>query len=170
MGCRARRLAHGASCRTRRASALTPALPARRFFGCPRRTGVRPDDRRVDHHALHIRVVRHPGEQAPPDAQVVPAREARIHAIPLAVLRRQEPPLGTAPADPVTGLEEPADRLAPLRVNLPLLTQQRIHPLELLRAEKWLRQHRLPRAITASGPQRKPTANSSTQPSTSSDF
>src|SRR3954467_1341922 len=47
--------------------------PPRRFLGGTGRAGVRAHDRRVDEHRLQVGVVRRPGEQPPPDAEVVPA-------------------------------------------------------------------------------------------------
>ena len=97
---------------------------------------MRPDDRRVDHHRLHIRVVRDPVEQSRPHAQIIPARETLVDAVPAAVGGGQEAPLRPPPAHPVDPVQEAADRLALLRVDLPLPLQERIHPCELLRAEE----------------------------------
>jgi hypothetical protein len=98
---------------------------------------MRAHHRRVGHHRLQVGVVRHLREEPAPDAQVVPAREALVHAVPLPVLARQEAPLGTAAIDPEDRLQEAADGLALFRVDLALLSQQPVHPLELLRADEW---------------------------------
>ena len=96
---------------------------------------MRPDDRGIDHHRLQIGLVRHPREQAFPNAQVIPPREALIDAVPGPVCRRQEAPLRPAAPPPLERLQEPALPLPLPGVDPPLLPQQRVEPVELLLAE-----------------------------------
>jgi len=55
---------------------------------------------------LHIRVVGHMLVQAGPDTLVTPAGKAFVDTIPVAILHRQQPPLGAAAGDPEHSFEK----------------------------------------------------------------
>ena len=68
-------------------------LPAP-FWGCASGTGVGPDHRAVNDELLHIRVVSEAMVHLSPDAAVGPTGKSLVHAVPMPIRGRQQPPLG----------------------------------------------------------------------------
>ena len=60
-------------------------------------------------HGLMVLSTMHPL----PDASLTPAEEAFIHGVPLAILRRERPPLGAGPGNPQGSRKETAAVLLP---------------------------------------------------------
>jgi len=82
------------------------------------------------------------GARPPPpgaDALLAPASVALVDAVPPAVFRRQAALLRPTAGNPVDRFEEPALSRAVLGVDLRLLLQQVIQPLDLILAQEWLR-------------------------------
>ncbi len=69
------------------------------------------DNRAVQHAMLHIWVVGKVGQHPLPHPLIAPAREPFVDTIPVAVFRRQEPPLSSTAVDPEDGFHETATRL-----------------------------------------------------------
>ena len=72
---------------------------------------MRAHDGAVEHHAFHIRVVGKMGHHLSPHAVVAPARKALVDAVPVAILRGQEPPLRAAAQHPQHAFHEAATRV-----------------------------------------------------------
>jgi hypothetical protein len=58
------------------------------------------DDGAIDDQVLHIWIINEAGMHLLPDALVTPAGKPLVHAVPFAILFRQQAPLGTASRDP----------------------------------------------------------------------
>ena len=64
------------------------------------------DDGTVNDQVLHIWIINEAGMHLLPDAVVAPASKPLVHAVPFAILFRQQTPLGTAPRNPEDAFDE----------------------------------------------------------------
>jgi hypothetical protein len=65
-----------------------------------------PNDGAIQDEMLHIRVIGQMLVHACPDIFVAPAGKAFVDTVPVAILRRQQPPLGAAAGDPENSFEK----------------------------------------------------------------
>jgi hypothetical protein len=103
---------------------------------CAGSAGVRAHHRSVDHHGLQVWIARHRREESLPHAQIRPAREALVDAIPHPVLGWQESPLRPTPVDPVDRLQELPLPRPLLRMDLRFSPQHIVHTPESLVAQE----------------------------------
>ena len=72
----------------------------RRFFGGSRSTGVSTNHGAINDKVLHVRLMDEVLMHSLPDTLYAPAGESLVDAVPSAILRREQSPLGTGPGDP----------------------------------------------------------------------
>jgi len=93
---------------------------------------VRPHDRAVRHHALHVGIVIEVVEQLGENTMITPPGEAFVDTVPVSVLCRQVSPLGAGPQDPQTCFQKAATLIFFAHVDTGLVAQKPNYLLPLV--------------------------------------